>query len=63
MFPPLCFINTTTGIIPDSSKESLQENLSEENYKIISETNNSDISIKFKIIEFFEKKGIITAKN
>ena len=31
MFPPLCFVDTTTGIVPDSSKEELQENLSDEN--------------------------------
>ncbi len=63
MFPPLCFVDTTTGIVPDSSKEALQETLSNENYKIVSENNNSEIAIKFKIIEFFEKNGIITAKN
>ena len=63
MFPPLCFIDTTTGTVPDSSKESLQETLSNENYKIVSENDNSEITIKFKIIEFFEKNGIITAKN
>ena len=63
MFPPLCFVDTTTGIVPDSSKESLQENLSEENYKIVTETNNNEISLKFKIIELFEKSGLITAKN
>lgn len=63
MFPPLCFVDTTNGIVPDSSKESLQESLSEENYKIVSDTESSDITIKFKILEFFEKNGIITAKN
>ena len=63
MFPPLCFVDTTTGIVPDSSKESLQETLSSENYKIVSENDSSEITIKFKIIEFFEKNGIITAKN
>lgn len=63
MFPPLCFVNTTTGIVPDESKEALQENLSEEEYRIISDTNNASISFKFKIIEFFENNGIITAKN
>lgn len=63
MFPPLCFIDTTTGIVPETSKKTLQEALSEENYRIISERENTDITIKFKIIEFFEKKGIITAKN
>ena len=63
MFPPLCFVDTTTGIVPDSSKESLQNNLSEENYKIVSANENTDFAIKFKVIEFFEKTGLITAKN
>ena len=63
MFPPLCFVDTTTGIVSDSSKESLQKTLSNENYKIVSENDNPEITIKFKIIEFFEKNGIITAKN
>lgn len=63
MFPPLCFVDSTTGIVPDSSKQALKETLSEENYKIISESENSDITIKFKLIEFFEKNGFITAKN
>ncbi len=63
MFPPLCFIDTTNGIVSDSSKEALQENLSDENYMIVSESDNSSIAFKFKIVEFFEKAGIITAKN
>lgn len=63
MFPPLCFVDSTTGIVPDSSKQALKETLSDENYKIISESENSDITIKFKLIEFFEKNGFITAKN
>ena len=63
MFPPLCFVNTTTGIVPDSSKEELQENLSDENYMIVSESDNSSVAFKFKIVELFEKAGIVTAKN
>lgn len=63
MFPPLCFISTSTGIVPDSSKESLKENLSEENYKIVSDSEETDIAIKFKIIELFESSGVFTAKN
>ena len=62
MFPPLCFVDISTGIVPDESKESLEANLSKENYQIVSDTENSDIKIKFKIIEFFEKTGLITAK-
>ena len=63
MFPPLCFIDTTTGIVPDDSKKDLEDNLSDENYRIVSESDNTDISVKFKIIEFFEKTGLVTAKN
>ena len=63
MFPPLCFVDTTTGIVPDSSKEELQENLSDENYMIVSESDNSGVAFKFKIVELFEKAGIVTAKN
>ena len=63
MFPPLCFVDTTNGIVPDSSKETLRENMDEENYKIVSESSSADISLKFKIIELFEKSGLITAKN
>ena len=50
MFPPLCFIDSTTGVVSDESKETLQENLSSENYQIISDTDNSSITFKFKLV-------------
>lgn len=58
LFPPLCFVNSSTGVVPDDSKNTLKENINSESYEIISEGNNSndntsDIKIKFKIIEFF----------
>lgn len=62
MFPPLCFVDVTTGIVPDNSKDDLKQNLSNEEYKIISDTENADITLKFKLIEFFENNGLITAK-
>lgn len=57
LFPPLCFVNSSTGVVPDDSKNTLKENINSESYEIISEGNNSndntsDIKIKFKIIEF-----------
>ena len=63
MFPPLCFVNPTTGIVSDESKDMLQENLSQEEYKIISDTEDKPIVFKFKLIEFFQESGLITAKN
>ena len=62
MFPPLCFVDVTTGVVPESSKEDLKQNLSTEEYEIISDTQNADINVKFKLIEFFEQKGLITAR-
>ena len=52
MFPPLCFIDTTTGIVPEESKELLENNLDSEEYKLISDTSNSELQVKFKIVEF-----------
>ena len=56
LFPPLCFVNSSTGVVPDDSKNTLKENINSESYEIITEGNNSkntsNIKIKFKIIEF-----------
>ncbi len=61
MFPPLCFVDITSGIVPDESKEIMQENLGDEEYTLISDSESSDIKFKFSLIEFF--KGISFAKN
>lgn len=63
MFPSLCFIDVSSGIVDDDAKESLENNLETESYSIISETDNSEIKFKFKLIEFFAEKGLFTAKN
>ena len=53
MFPPLCFVDMSTGIVPDESKQTMKETLANEEYAIISDTTSKDISFKFKLIEFF----------
>lgn len=65
MFPPLCFVDVSSGIVPDSSKEQLKSDLSTEEYLLISKNENSskDIKFKFKIIEFFNSNKLFTAKN
>ena len=60
MFPPLCFVDVTSGIVPNESKETIKENLNEEEYNLISDTESPDIKFKFSLIEFF--KGISFAK-
>lgn len=55
MFPPLCFVDMSTGIVPDESKETIKENLPSEEYALISDTNKFNINFKFKLIELFNK--------
>ena len=63
MFPSLCFVDVSSGIVPEESKEELQNVLSDEEYSIISDNSNSEIKFKFKLIEFFTNNGLLTAKN
>ena len=63
MFPPLCFIDVTSGVVPDESKEDLQNNMSEEDYALVSDNDTPEIKFKFKLLEFFTNSGLITAKN
>ena len=57
MFPPLCFVDMSTGIVPDESKKTMKDSLPEEEYALISENNNnSSLNFKFKLIEIFSKR-------
>lgn len=62
MFPPLCFVNVTSGIVPEESKETMKENLNEEEYALISNQDSSTIQFKFKLIEWLQNTNLLTAK-
>jgi stage II sporulation protein R len=53
MFPPLCFVDVTSGVVPEDSKENLKDNLSDEDYSIISKDSITS-EFKFKIVELFK---------
>lgn len=55
LFPPLCFVDISSGVIDEESEENLKENLSEEEFAIITE-NSDTIKFKFKLIEVFSDK-------
>lgn len=63
MFPSLCFVDVSSGIVPEESKEELQNVLSDEEYSIISDNSNYEVKFKFKLLEFFANNNLITAKN
>lgn len=53
MFPPLCFIDVSSGVVPDDSKEILESELPDEEYTLISGSEN-DNKFKFKIVELLQ---------
>ena len=62
MFPPLCFVDVTSGVVLEESKEVMEENLSEEEFALVSDSSNNELQFKFKLIEFFQEHGLLTAK-
>ena len=62
MFPPLCFVDISSGVVPNESKEMLENNLSEEEFALVSSQSNNEIQFKFKLLEFFANNGLLTAK-
>lgn len=62
MFPPLCFVDISSGIVPEESKEIMEDNLNEEEFALISDSSNEEMHFKFKLIEFFQEHGLLTAK-
>lgn len=62
MFPPLCFVDISSGVVPEESKELMEENLTEEEFALISNQSENEIQFKFKLLEFFANNGLITAK-
>lgn len=62
MFPPLCFVDISSGIVPEESKELIEDNLDEEEFALVSNNSDSQLQFKFKLLEFFNNNGLITAK-
>lgn len=60
MFPSLCFVDVSNGIVPEESKENLQSNLDYEDYNLIS-SDEVEYKIKFKLVEILENAKIIIA--
>ena len=58
MFPPLCFVDVTTGVVPEDSKQTLKDNLSAEEFDLISSNSDSSTQFKFKIVEVLQNFNI-----
>ena len=62
LYPSLCFVDVSSGIVPDDSKETLQSSLSNEEYLLVSDSENKIINFKFKLVEFFNNNLYIASK-
>lgn len=52
MFPPLCYIDATSGVVPLEGKEELEKELTEEQYNLVmSDSNKDKYQIRFKIVD------------
>ena len=52
LYPPLCFIDLTHGVVPDESKEKLETVLDEDDYNSLFEENSKPV-VRFRIVEWF----------
>lgn len=50
MFPPLCYVDVATGVVPIEGKEELQEQLTPEQYNLICK-GDKPYEIRFKIVD------------
>ncbi len=62
MFPPLCFVNVSSGIVPEESKELMKQELNDEEYSIVTKEDSSEIKFKIGLIEWFMNNDLLTAK-
>lgn len=53
LYPPLCFVDVTHGVVPAESKEMLANILDEDEYESISNAKQTKTSYRFKILEIF----------
>ncbi len=61
MFPPLCFVDVTSGVVPEESKETLKNDISSEEYDLITGA-NTEVKFKFKLVEMFQNWGLVANK-
>ena len=52
LYPPLCFVDATCGIVPDSSKEMLRYILDEDEYQVITNATGENVEYSFKILDW-----------
>ena len=55
LFPPLCFIDISSGYLEEDDQKILEDNLTEEEFMLVS-SSSPDVKLKFKILELLNSK-------
>lgn len=55
LFPPLCFIDISSGYLSEEDSKILEDNLTDEEFMLIS-SSAPDVKLKFKILELLNSK-------
>lgn len=55
MFPPLCFVNETTGEMDEAALQQLKAAVSEDEYELITNSEDGDLPVvmRFKVVDWF----------
>ena len=51
MFPPLCYIDAASGVVPYEGKEQLKKELNEDQYNLITRKKDLPYQIRFKLVD------------
>lgn len=51
MYPPLCYLDVASGVVPLEGKEQLQQELSEDQYNLVQQGSSTDYQIRFKLVD------------
>lgn len=51
MFPPLCYVDAATGVVPIEGKEALKQELNEEQYELIANSQEGKYEVRFKVVD------------
>lgn len=58
LFPPLCFVDATHGVVDDKGKEELKNVLNEDEYNaiVMNKDENVKVKVRFKLLDWIEDK-------
>ncbi|OON97815.1 MAG: stage II sporulation protein R [Epulopiscium sp. Nele67-Bin005] len=52
LYPPLCFVDVATGVVPLEGKDTLKENLTSSQYEVVAYQSEQPYKVKFKLLSW-----------